>query len=250
MSADNAAEQLWQVPREGVSLPDDEAHVWRAQLARPQSEISDFWGTLTPDEQARAARFYFDKDREHFIAARGVLRAILSRYLATPPEKIRFGYGPYGKPCLLAPDCDIRFNLSHSGGVGLFAMTRGRELGIDLERIRAEIAEEQIAERFFSISEVAVLCALPAGLKAEGFFNCWTRKEAYVKATGKGLSLPLDQFDVSLRPGEPAELLQSRSDAQEASRWSMAELVLESGFKAALVVEGSGWRLRCWQWPE
>jgi 4'-phosphopantetheinyl transferase len=250
MSADNAAEQLWQVPREGISLPDDEAHVWRAKLARPQSEITDFWGTLTPDEQERAARFHFDIDREHFIAARGMLRAILSRYLATPPEKIRFGYGPYGKPFLLAPDRDIRFNLSHSSGVGLFAVTRGRELGIDLERIRDEITEEQIAERFFSSSEVTALRALPAGLKVAGFFNCWTRKEAYIKATGKGLSLPLDQFDVSLTPGEPAELLQSRIDAQEALRWSMAELLLESDFKAALVVEGSGWLLRCWQWPE
>jgi 4'-phosphopantetheinyl transferase len=250
MSADDAAEQSWQVLREGVSLLDDEVHVWRARLARPPSEVTGFWGTLAPDEKERAARFYFDKDREHFIAARGILRAILSHYLTASPEEIRFSYGPYGKPFLVGHEGDIRFNLSHSNGVGLFAVTRGRELGIDLEHMRAEMAEEQIAEHFFSPREVTGLRALPGALKVEGFFNCWTRKEAYIKATGEGLSLPLDEFDVSLAPGEPARLLQSRINVQEASRWFMVELAIEADFKAALVVEGRGWQLRCWQWPD
>jgi Phosphopantetheinyl transferase len=115
--------------------------------------------------------------------------------------------------------------------------------------MRPEVAEEQIAERFFSSCEVTALRALPAGQQTEAFFNCWTRKEAYIKARGEGLSLPLDQFGVSLVPGEPAALLHTAMAADEASRWSMIELAAGAGYKAALVVEGSGWQLRCWQWP-
>jgi 4'-phosphopantetheinyl transferase len=200
----------------------------------------------------RAERFYLQKDREHFIVARGLLRAILSRYLDMKPSQLRFCYNCHGKPFLATTSGrdTLSFNLSHSHGLALCAVTRGRKIGIDLERVRTDFACEQIAERFFSPRENAALHALPSSMRHEAFFTCWTRKEAYIKAKGEGLLLLLDQFDVSLAPGEPATLLNSRWDSQEASRWSLQELILSPGYTAALAVEGHGWRLTCWQWPE
>ncbi len=249
MRTDEDDEMVWQPPSAELRLPRDEVHVWRARLDLSQS-LAGFLATLAPDEKGRAARFHFQKDRDHFIAARGMLRAILSGYLNSRPEQFSFRYSAHGKPFLATDDGDVRFNLSHSHGLALFAFARGRDLGIDLEWVRADVAEEQIAERFFSACEVAALRALPAVEQADAFFNCWTRKEAYIKARGEGLSLPLDQFDVSLAPGEPAALLCTRVEADEVSRWSMTELAPGAGFKAALVVEGRDWRLRRWQWPE
>src|SRR5207244_11453763 len=123
------------------------------------------------------------------------------------------------------------------------------EVGIDLEYIRAEVADEPIAERFFASREIAALIGLPAPLRAEGFFNCWTRKEAYIKARGEGLTIPLDAFEVSLAPEEPAALLRVDSDPAEASRWSLQALAPGPGYVAAIAVEGRDWQLRCWEWP-
>ena len=144
----------------------------------------------------------------------------------------------------------IRFNLSHSHGKALYAVSRGREIGVDLEFIRGDLEAEQIAERFFSHSEIETLRALPLSLRKHAFFLCWTRKEAYIKARGEGLSLPLDQFDVSLIPGEPAALLSTQSDSDEALRWSLRNLTPASGYAAALATEGRDWTLSCWQWPQ
>jgi 4'-phosphopantetheinyl transferase len=249
MRKDQDAEAIWLLPNADLSLPRHEVHVWRASLDQPQS-LTDFFATLAPDEQERAARFHFQKDRHHFIAARGMLRALLSRYLNVRPDELSFGYSAYGKPFLVNEHGgSVRFNVSHSHGLALFAFAQGPALGIDLEQMRPEVAGEQIAERFFSACEVAALRALPAGQQTEAFFNCWTRKEAYIKARGEGLSLPLDQFDVSLAPGEPAALLHTARAADEASRWLMIELSPGAVYKAALVVEGRDWQLRCWQWP-
>jgi 4'-phosphopantetheinyl transferase len=177
-----------------------------------------------------------------------VLRAILGGYLNQGPECLSFCYNSQGKPAL---DGDaIRFNVSHSHGVALYAVTRGREVGIDIEHIRFDLAVAEIAERFFSRREVVMLRALPAEVQRQAFFLCWTRKEAYIKARGEGLSLPLDQFDVSLAPGEPAAVLGTQRDPSEASRWSLQELTPAPGYVAALAVEGHGWRLTCWQWPD
>ena len=180
-------------------------HVWRAALDVPESQVRSLWDTLTADERQRAEHYVFEKDRTHFVVARGLLRVLLGRYLRQDPPHLRFTYGPHGKPAL-ATDTGggaLRFNVSHSHGLALYAITRGREVGVDVERIRPEVAQEKIAERFFSPREVTLLRALPAPLQATAFFACWTRKEAYIKATGEGLTLPLDQFDVSLLPGEP-----------------------------------------------
>jgi len=242
----------WYSPPDALVLDRDEVHVWRASLDQPKSLSETFLRTLAADERARAGRFYFAKDREHFIVARGVLRAILSGYLNRLPECVAFCYGPHGKPALAGETgADaIRFNVAHSRGVALYAVTRGREVGIDLERIRLDLAVMEIAGRFFSRREVATLGTLPTEAQRHAFFRGWTRKEAYIKARGEGLSLPLDEFDVSLAPGEPAAVLGTQRDPCEAFRWSLRELPLAADYVAALAVAGHGWRLACWQWPD
>ncbi len=243
---------LWRSSPAALVLGRDDVHVWRAMLNQPPSQTRHLHQNLAADEKARAARFYFEKDRKHFIIARGVLRAILGRYLNRAPECLSFCYSSYGKPALAGePDLNaIRFNLSHSHGIALYAVTRGREVGIDLERIRSGLASAQIAGRFFSPREITMLQEIPAEMQNQAFFRCWTRKEAYIKAWGEGLSLPLDQFDVSLDPGEPGIVVGASHDPSEASRWSLRELTPAPGYAAAVAVEGHDWRLTCWQWPD
>ncbi len=240
----------WPPPPPDLTLPDNQVHLWRASLELPTSCAQSLESSLTPDERQRADRFHFDKDRRHFIVARGVLRDILSRYLATEPGQLRFRYSDYGKPALmLTPgQPELTFNLSHSYTLALYAIAHRRQIGIDLEYIRPLADIERIAGRFFSNRENDTFQALPQSQKLEGFFNCWTRKEAYIKARGEGLSLPLNRFDVSLRPGEPAALLEVRDEPAEMARWSLQAVRPGSNYAAALVVEGEDWQLKCWQW--
>ncbi len=241
----------WYPPPNTLTLASNEVHVWRAVLELEAARVRSLRHTLSAEEQARAERFYFHQDRKHFVVAHGLLRAILGQYLKIEPSQLQYCYNPYGKPSLKRTSSReaLRFNMSHSHGLALYAVTCGRELGVDLERLCPNLADEQIAERFFSPREVAALRALPTNMRQEGFFTCWTRKEAFVKAKGEGLTLRLDQFDVSLVPGEPAALL-STSDPQETSRWSLKELAPKAGYVGALAVEGHDWRIKCWQWPE
>jgi 4'-phosphopantetheinyl transferase len=232
-------------------LAHDEVHVWRAALNQPALQVQNLWLTLVADERARAERFHFPTDREHFIVARGVLRAILGGYLKRHPSELCFCYSSYGKPALTTElgEATLSFNLSHSHGLALYAVAHRRALGIDVEWLRPDLANEKIAEHFFSAREVAALRALSNELQTEAFFHCWTRKEAYIKARGEGLSFPLNRFDVSLVPGEPAALLRTLDDPLEATRWSLQELHPGPGYVAALAVEGQHWRLQSWQWP-
>jgi 4'-phosphopantetheinyl transferase len=208
--------------------------------------------TLAEDELLRAERFRFEKDRNRFIAARGLLRIILARYLRASSDQLRFESTPFGKPKLTRDFLfeDTRFNLSHSGNLALLAVTRAREVGVDLEMIRRGLAEEAIPESFFSPLEVEVLRALPREQQNEAFFNCWTRKEAYIKARGEGLSMPLHLFDVTLAPGERAALIETRGEPQEARRWLLKEVSPAHGFVGAVAAEGRDWRLRCWDFVE
>ncbi|HEX8710063.1 MAG TPA: 4'-phosphopantetheinyl transferase superfamily protein [Pyrinomonadaceae bacterium] len=243
----------WQAPPEHLSLACDVVHVWLARLKQPAARARALLELLSPDERERAARFRFERDRESFINARGILRTLLGRYLEQEPASLRFDYNAYGKPSLAgasAATTALRFNLSHAHQLALYAFAREREVGIDLEYMREEFACEEIAGRFFSEREVEGLRGLAEDRRKEGFFNCWTRKEAYIKARGLGLSLPLDEFDVSLAPGEPAALLDVRDEPLELQRWSLRELMPAAGYAAAVAVEGSGWRLECWRWGE
>ena len=243
--------KTWPQPSEHPPLLEDEVHVWLARLNQLEDKTQALFATLTQEELDRAARFHFMKDRLRFIRTRGILRALLARYLKLEAQSLRFDYNAYGKPSLAGLDeqaSALRFNLSHAHELALYAFTRGREIGIDVEHVRQDFAGEEIAERFFSAHEVAALRALSPSERVQGFFNCWTRKEAYIKARGEGLSLPLDKFDVSLATGDEVALLAVRDEPQELRRWRLRELMLEDGYAAALAVEGEGWQLRCWEW--
>jgi 4'-phosphopantetheinyl transferase len=233
-------------------LPPDQAHVWRVHLDQPDSQLARLRATLAPDEVARAERFAFPKDRRRYIVGRGALRVILAAYLDTTPADIPIRATPQGKPYLASPSPDLRFNLSHSGQLALIAAARGREVGVDIEQVDAEGDLEKLlalARRFFSPSEFTALESLPAGAQIGAFYACWTRKEAYLKARGGGLSLPLDGFDVSLRPGEPAALLATRDDPALAAHWSLHALDPGPGYAAALAVEEPGCVIKYWDWP-
>ncbi len=233
-------------------LAHNEIHVWRAAIDLKPAHVDQLAQCLAPDEQARAGRFYFQKDRARYVAARGLLRVILAHYLGFEPNQLLFCYNPYGKPALASPATDVKlcFNLTHSHGLALFAIARGREVGVDVERLEPDRAQQTIAERFFSPAEVKALRSLPPSLQPAAFFHCWTRKEAYIKARGKGLSIPLDQFDVSVAPGQPAALLQTHGDAEGVFRWSLRDLPAGPGYVAAIAAEGHDWHVKCWQWQD
>ncbi len=242
---------VWPLPPPSLQFAPHDVHVWGAVLSLPEATIATLYTLLTSDEQERAGRLYFARDQQHFIIARGVLRLLLSRYTNVPPQHLRFCYGTHGKPALIPEHGGTlwHFNLSHSGGVALYAITRQRQVGVDVERIRPEFAAaDNIAERFFSPQEVAALRALPRTAQIAAFFACWSRKEAYIKARGLGLALPLESFDVSLTPGAPAALLATRDDPAEAGRWRLATLTPASGYAAALAVAGQDWQASCWRW--
>ncbi len=241
---------MWRPAVSRGELRENEVHVWRAALDVSARELERLARSLSEEEQARARRYIVESARIHFAAARGILRDILSRYLGLPPAEIRFTYGKSGKPALageINPSA-LRFNLSHSHGFALYAVTCGREAGIDIEKVRPEPSASQIAERFFSPCEAAALRELPPELVPAGFFHCWTRKEAYINACGEGLYMNLKNFDVSLTPGEPAKLLAVRDNASEASRWSLMDLKPHPHYTAALAVEGAIPKLCLFVW--
>jgi 4'-phosphopantetheinyl transferase len=231
-----------------LALEHDQVDVWLARLDLPADSIGRLRRALSADERARADRFYFPRDRDRFVAARGMLREILSYYLEEAPGALCFSYNAYGKPALVGA-AGLCFNLSHSHDLAIYAVAHGREVGVDVEHVRAEFAGEGIAERFFSPGEIAALQTLPAEQRVEGFFNCWTRKEAYIKARGEGLSLALDSFDVALAPGVPAALLAVRGEPDEAERWTLCALDADPGYVAALAVAGQGWEMQRRRWP-
>jgi 4'-phosphopantetheinyl transferase len=242
----------WSAPKNVNSLGSHDVHVWRAWLDQPKRYLDRLRQTLSADERARAARFYFQRDRDRFCAARGLLRTILGQYLDVQPDQLRFHYSSAGKPALAirSDERELSFNLSHSHSIALYAVTYGRAVGVDIERIRPDLRAEQIARNFFAPSEVAELFAIPAALRPQAFFSCWTRKEAYAKARGDGLSLPWHQFQVSTRPGAPAALLSTHWDPQEAFRWSLYDLALGEGYVAALAIEGHDHHVTCLEWTE
>src|SRR3954447_5184073 len=170
-----------------------------------RADLGRLAAALSADERDRARRFRLERDRRRYVARRGRLRELLSDYLGLAPPRVRLRTGPFGKPRVA--EGEPRFSLSHSHGIALYAIARGLEVGCDIERRDGRLAEQEGADRFFAPPEADALRSLPPHQHAEGFFNCWTRKEAYVKARGLGLSLPLASFAVSLAPSEPAALL-------------------------------------------
>jgi 4'-phosphopantetheinyl transferase len=224
----------------------NDVEVWCAALDTFQeNRRAGDW--LSRDELERAARFRFDRDRQRFVLHRTILRALLARYLMADPGQIAFAAGARGKPMLspLFAGHRLRFNLSHSQNLALFAFARDREVGIDVEAIRPMPDAAGIARRYFSPRENAEFKKIVPELKLEAFFNCWTRKEAFVKATGEGLERRLDSFDVSLAPGEPARLL---ATGEPTGAWSLHDLAPAPGFRAAVAAAGEDWTIHCWRW--
>ncbi|MEH2269727.1 MAG: 4'-phosphopantetheinyl transferase HetI [Nostoc sp.] len=237
-----APNDIWQPAPTDLTLLPDEIHVWRIDLDQPESQLQNLAATLSSDETARAERFYFQEHRQRFIAGRGILRTILGRYLGIQPLHVEFNYQHRGKPVLADKFADSRlaFNLSHSQGLGLCAVNCTRPIGVDLEYIRPMSDLEALAKRFFLAREYEMLRSLSPNQQQEIFFRYWTCKEAYLKATGDGLS-QLEQVEVSLTPTEAAKL-------QITEDWSLFELVPANNYVAAVAIENFGWNLKCWQY--
>ena len=236
----------WPEPPDSLSLGAGQVHVWRISLEQEDALLARFRRTLAPEELDRAGRFRFERLQRHYLAGRGFLRDVLARYLSVKPEDLRFSYNAYGKPSL-ADGESLQFNMSHSHEICLVAVTRDAAVGIDVEHIRADFASDEIARRFFSRVEVETFNSLVKEEQVAAFFRCWTRKEAYIKAIGKGLSQPLDGFDVTLAPADPAALL--RPGDEDTATWSVSDIDVGPAYASALMVEGfiseiSLWRYR------
>jgi 4'-phosphopantetheinyl transferase len=237
---------------EKVLLPGSQhVDVWCVELDSAQILNENYLGILDEAEKGRAARYHYESDRNKFILRRGVLRQLLGKYLNALPSQIQYTTNEFGKPALdQRIGSDLQFNLSTSGDTALLAFTEGRRVGVDIERERKDFETGSIANRFFSAAEQASLSQLPPGQRLQGFYNCWTRKEAVIKALGQGLSIPLDSFDVNLAPGEPARVLAARDAALGILQMKLQELEPSNGYKAALAVEGGDWKANCWRYEE
>lgn len=229
--------------KEGIGLDVGEVHIWCAPLDVSSSHTDVLW-VLSPDECERAERFYFEDDRKRFVAARVFLRHTLSLYLHCDPASLRFSYGTHGKPHL---ECDLRFNLSHSGGLAVVAVALGREIGIDIEKLRNGFSFNELAQRFFSPYEAALIRSLPDEPKMREFFRLWTRKEAYMKALGIGISLPHARLDLSLESDGEGLLL---GGGVNSTLWRIEDFTPAPGYVGAVATEGEGFRVKVLHWAE
>jgi len=219
-------------------FPADRVDVWRVSLDVPSKAESDPT-ILSSDEITRAGRFHFDKDRNRFTRCRAALRTLLASYLAVPASEIRFQYSASGKPQVIGEQNPraLAFNVSHSGNLALIAVGSKFRLGVDVEEIRDDADTTKLAERFFSLRERAGLQALPNLLRVPGFFACWTRKEAFLKATGDGLSFPLSDFSVSTDPDLDPVVEEIRGNRESPKQWFLADLSVADGYRATVAVE-------------
>ena len=238
----------WDAGPNPAMLAEDEVHVWAVDLEAPTSAVSNLESLLSVAEQEKAGRFHFDHDRRRFIASRACLRVLAGRYLGIPPEQPVFSNTDDGKPFLAGSG--LEFNLSHSHQGGLLAFSLARPVGVDLERMDARRDLLSLARFSFSEQEQNIFTSLPADQQTEAFYNAWTRKEAYVKALGKGLALPLDSFDVSLRPGEAARLLGTDDHHEKCGEWQMHSLNPFPGYRGAIIAAGDDWKPCCFALPD
>jgi 4'-phosphopantetheinyl transferase len=224
-----------------------EVHIWGASLELPESRIAPLELLLAADERKRAARFRFPEGSNRFVASRAVLRIILGSYLNTPAHELVFSNGAHGKPALIAPRQNaLRFNSSRSQELALYAVSSGSEVGVDVERVRPDLEVDRIAELFFSQSEAGVIRGLRNDQKIDAFFSCWVSKEAYLKATGHGLSQPLSSFEVSFAGGTVP--IGGDANKRVKSRWLLRQLEVAPGFKAAFVAPSNCDRVRYFWW--
>ena len=228
-------------PEAASHLAEDAVEVVVARLDVELDAVNALAGWLDADERRRASRFQFERDRQRFIVARGRLRQLLAARLDTEPQSVELSYGAHGKPVLARGSAtqDWRFNVSHSRDIAVFALCRGREVGIDVEAVHSIHCADAVAAHFFSRNELEAYRALDAQDKELGFFHCWTRKEAFIKALGDGLRYSLDGFDVSLSPREPARILRVGNLGGNDSGWCLRSFIPTPGYVAAIVIERS-----------
>ena len=241
----------WDEPPERLELDARDIHVWAADQDGLGRDAGELAASLSDDERSRAARFHFERDQRRYVVRRGLLRAILARYLAVRAADVSFVYGPKGKPAVAPglPGRALHFNLSDCEALVVYAVTAARAVGVDVERVRTLPDADDVAERFFSLSERDVLRRLTPEQRPTAFFTCWTRKESYIKAIGDGLSCPLDRFDVTLAPGDAPAIVRIGDERQAAARWAVWELQPAEGYVGALAIEADDVRVRYWRWP-
>ena len=244
------SDREWGPPPRDWTLGADAVHLWRASLAPGAEELARLARVLSEEERSRAERFRFPVHRDRFVAGRGIQRLLLARYLDADPASLVYRAARHGKPEFAGPLADrgLRFNVSNAGDRMLLGVTMERELGVDLEEVRPMSDALPIARRFFSAAENEVFAVVTEEERDAAFFACWTRKEAFIKAVGDGLTMPLDSFDVTLRRGEPARLICTRPDPAEAARWTLREVDAGPGWAAAIVVAGRDVELRMFDW--
>ncbi len=231
-----------------LSLLADEVHVWSVPLAVSQRRLRVLQRLLADEERLRADRYAHGPSREQFIVARAMLRVLLGRYLGLAPQEVRLEATPTGKPCLAGGE--LHFNVSHTHGLALYALTRRGEVGIDVEQLRCCPTHLDLAARFFTPREAGALHRLPPGRSEEAFFHVWTRKEAFLKAIGLGLSHGLERFEVSVPPDDPARLLHIDGDPAAAAAWSLFALEPAPGYVGTLASQGPPPRLRLQMWKD
>lgn len=227
-------------------LPAEAVHLWQVPLTPAQAGLADLLTLLSEAERTRAQQFHFERHRQRFVAGRAALRLVLSRYTGVPAVAVPLAVGAFGKPALAEPAAGLHFNLTHAEDLALLAVTTGRELGVDLERVRPLPDLEAVAEHFFSTAERAEVLAQPPAQRPPVFFTCWTRKEAYLKAIGTGLAEPLQHFDVTPLTGPPPEPLWVQPHHTPDRRWRVADLPAPAGYAAALAAEGAAWSVTMW----
>lgn len=238
---------LWDSPPAELPVLKQTAHVWCVALDFSQDILKTFLSLLSSDEQERAQQFRFEKDRNHFIAARGLLREVLSRYSNIEPQKLKFHYNIYGKPSL-ADYSQLQFNLSHSNGLALYALTLDNNIGVDIEFKGRECDIDAIAQRYYSPREYEILNKLSGTEKTDAFFNAWARKEAFLKALGQGISYSLDKVEVTLTADELARFVAIHDTAQDVSQWYLHALNPSPDFAAALAIKGHVDKVETWRW--
>jgi len=221
-------------------------HLWRIPLVATPDVLETYCSLLAPDERDRAARFHFDIHRHRFVIGRARLRVILGAYLKSPPQEISFSYTEHGKPYVSKQS--LTFNLSHAEETAVLGVTSNLAIGVDIEHMRRDLTEG-LAERYFAPAEVRALRSFPPEQQPAAFFRCWTRKEAYIKARGEGLSMPLAEFEVPLVDHGELSLMHYKKPL-EAARWSLRNVPVPEGYVAAVVVEGHNLSFEHFDWND
>ncbi len=245
----SVVDPYWPSALPPVSLSEDEVHIWCASLRRQPDQLARLTSILSESERERVRRFHSPVARNEFLVARSLLRLLLSHYIGQEPTDITFHIGMQGKPTL-ACGSPLHFNVAHSHGLALFAVSGLCEVGVDVEQVRPFANDLGLAERYFSESEAEVLRGMEPERRREAFFHTWARKEAVLKANGSGLALGLEGVEVSVMPDEPARLLRVDGEESYARQWTLTTLTPALDYVGAVALKGKAVRLTCWHWPE